>query len=239
MPRCLRLVGASSTVRPRTVSVALRAWRPAFARRLLSFGRGVSRSMETVIAPSAGAARRDASADFAGPAAPDASTAATFRFFLPRTRISASGVRLLRLADLERVRLPVHHADHLALRVGAAQRRTVPVSLDPAAGLALFGRLRPALCRRRVEAGADDSQRQAARGHRQHRMQMQAPRLGAGLVGADHTEPLASRTGREVQVGSVLDAQNHRLGPHARQRAGAVRLQNGRGGPRHPCRAGR
>ena len=48
-------------------------------------------------------------------------------------------LRPLCLEDRERVRLPIHYADHPALREVAAQRGTVPVPLEPAFGRALLG----------------------------------------------------------------------------------------------------
>ena len=64
LPRCVLSVGVSSSDWLRTTRVALRAFRPSLAGRLLFFGRAVCRSMATIMVPGTRAARSVLSSDF-------------------------------------------------------------------------------------------------------------------------------------------------------------------------------
>ena len=152
----------------------------------------------------------------------------------------------LRVEQLEEVRLAVHDADDPGLagelRGGLGH---IVQAVEPAPGLArrvvvgllrgvyIAGGLFVALSRvllgghlagrRLVEPAAQHPQGQPCAAHRKRQMQVQAQRLGRGLVASDDAEPLAARTGREAQVRPVLDAQHRILRAHALDSACAVR----------------
>ena len=136
-------------------------------------------------------------------------------------------LRALRLEHAEVVGLAIHHAHDPAGAQLASQFGAVPQRLDPAVALARRRRRVPIrLGHGRVEARVDHPQRQPGRRHRQRRVQMQAARLRAGLVAADHPQSVAARTAGEVEVRAVLHAQHPRLRAHAPQRPLAVRPQD-------------
>ena len=133
----------------------------------------------------------------------------------------------LRVEHLEAVRLPVAHRDHAGAAADFADRLGgVGEAVQPPPGPPpLHGLRRAGL--RRIEAQPQDAERKARLRHRQRRVQVQPEALRAGPVRADHLEPLAARTGREVQAGPVLDRQNRALAADPADAALAVRREDG------------
>ena len=117
LARYWRPVGASSTVRARNTSVALRLARPGGAGRLLRFGRAVSRSIATTVRAHAG--RRAHGFEERRPAGHPAPTLGAHQEIGFRLR------ELLFEPNID-VRFAVRHADQLAAPELPGQFRAVP-----------------------------------------------------------------------------------------------------------------
>ena len=113
----------------------------------------------------------------------------------------------------EKIRLPVHHADHPHPVEGPRHLGAVPKSLDPAIRLLLFPRGHRSRLRR-VQLRPQHPQRQPRLTHHQRRVQMQSPRRRSRLVAPDHPQSLTPAVPREVQIAPVLDAQHRPLPLH-------------------------
>ena len=79
---------------------------------------------------------------------------------------------------------------------------------------------------RRVVLDAGDTERQTVIVCYESGMHVQPERARRVSVLADDAEALATRTGREVEVAAILDAERHVLPLHALQRALPMRRQN-------------
>ena len=149
----------------------------------------------------------------------------------------------LRVEQLEEVRLAIHDADDpsLAWEFGCRLGHVVQ-AVEPAPGLAgrvvglwlgvrgtggllvalprvvLGGHL---VGRRLIEPATQHPQGQTCPTHRKR--QMQAQGLRRGLVAPDDAQSLAARSGREVQVRPILDAQHRIVPAHALDGARSMR----------------
>ena len=146
-------------------------------------------------------------------------------------QLDVRGVLALLDEQVEEVGLAVHGAHHTGLGQALGRLRAVAQPLDPAKRLALLARLRGlgrlagliALRRRgRVEPGPQHPQRDPVGIDRKGRVQVQAAGERAGLVRANHPQPLCLAAPGEAQAGGVLDTQHRVLGAHALQRAPAM-----------------
>ena len=148
----------------------------------------------------------------------------------------------LLVKQLVEVRFPVHDADHARLSGQFARDpASILQALDPTLRLRVLSGawLRAGLCCvcvlrfaarsrgfRRIEAAAQDPERQTLARRRQRQMEMQPAGLRARLIAADDLQAATSRTGCEVEVGSILDTQNRVLVPHPLHGARPMRRQN-------------
>ena len=117
----------------------------------------------------------------------------------------------LGVEQFEDIRFPIAHRDHPRPAANLTHgSRNVRETVQPTPGVPpLLGRRRPP--HRRIEAQPQHTERKTRIGHRQRRVQMQPQALRPGLVLPDHLQPVAARTGAEVQIRSVLDRQHRAL----------------------------
>ena len=137
------------------------------------------------------------------------------------------------LEQFEEIRFPVTDVDESRLRHLRGQIHGVAQAFNPVEGFLFLdgdGPTGPVIVRRfqlgRQALGAQHAQRQPIGGHGKGSVQMQSPALSVGLIGSDHTQTLALRQTRIVQIAAVLNAQHRALSFHALHRPLPVRLQN-------------